>query len=221
MDAGDEGSHQGRAIGGASATLAPLVTPGYFRFIRHESGNRLFLVASVVLIAATAVLIGGGWWIVGRTEGAVRVGGMVLVVLGAAVGLAAAAVSGLTISIWHMNADHFRNGMLMPGVIVEEEPTALAVLADMGNGSGPDYWGVYRLKPDRPPARGRVGDWVPCVAIYKRAESGDADRWAWFSPVPLYYGVGDAVVDRMRDRLGAEPVRRLEACVRRGVVPAG
>jgi len=49
---------------------------------------------------------------------------------------------------------------------------------------------------------------------------GEADRWAWFSPVPIYYGVGDAVVDRMRDRLGAEPFRRLEACVRRGVVPA-
>jgi hypothetical protein len=211
--------HRGEDIDGYRAAVCSGVTPRMLRNLRHDASEGMLLKMVVVLALLAAAAIGGGVLLFGK-GGLATVAGVGLVLLGALLGLIGLGLG--AIGVWgaRRTARHFRDGLLVPGVVVSREPLALVALADMGKAVTGTEYALARLEPRRMPVHPHEpGTRVPCVARFD--EDADADFWRWFRPHPICWGTGDAFqIDQCFARLGEEPFRRLEACVARGPLPS-
>jgi Protein of unknown function (DUF3239) len=115
---------------------------------------------------------------------------------------------------------HFRQGLLIPGVVVSSDPLVIVGLADLGKAeenkgkefglSRADLWTL----PSHPHT---VGTRLPCVANF--SEEG-RDRFYYFSPYPVCHGTGDAFdLEMCQQRLGEAPFQRLESLIARDLAP--
>ena len=116
-------------------------------------------------------------------------------------------------------AQYFKNALLTPGVVVSEKPLAVVILASLGNGSGPRYYGLQRLSLSSLPYHSNTpGTRVPAVCSFLPAEG--LDRWLAFSPELICWGTGRrAKIEQCFERLGTEDFERLDACVAKGLIP--
>jgi hypothetical protein len=210
---------RGGPIDGYRAAVCSGLTPRTLRHLRNDSSER-FALRSVVVLAmlAVAALIGGVNLFM-RGGLAILIG-VILTLLGILSGLLGLAMGALGVWGARRTARHFRDGLLVPGVVITREPLALVALADMGKAETGVEYALARLEPRRLPVHSHEpGTRVPCVARF--AEDAGADAWRWFYPHPICWGTGDPFeLDQCFARLGEEPYRRLEALVARGPLPS-
>lgn len=219
MATDDEHPYRGEAINGSSASIAPGVSPEFFHTYRHESNLRFVIKSAVVFLVIGGLAIFGGLSLREVGGWAASVGGYAAIIIGGLFVVLGLIIAFIAFGFWSLLSQAFKNGLLTPGVVVSQEPTALAVLAEMGNGGGRTYYGVRRLNVPSLPAHGdHLETRVPCSSTF---QPGDAeDRWAWFSPTPICHGTARAsALKQCFDRLGDEPFRQLNALVRQGHVP--
>jgi hypothetical protein len=211
--------YRGEEIDGYRAAVCSGVRPRTFRHLRNDPTEGFALKSVVVLALLAAAAIGGGVYLFGG-GGLASAIGVVLVLLGVLFGLIGVALGAMGVWGARRTAQHFRDGLLVPGVVVSREPLALVALADMGKGVTGVEYAIARLEPRRLPSHSHEpGTRVPCVARF--AEDADADLWRWFYPHPICWATGDPMdLDQCFARLGEEPFRRLEACVARGPLPS-
>lgn len=218
MNLADENPYRGETINGSSASISPGVSPRFFHAYRHQDSLRFLIKSSIVVLAIGAVGVVVGDSLRGAGGWAAVVGGYASMVVGGLFVLLGLFLAFLAFGFWSLMAHGFKNGLLTPAVVVSQEPTALAVLAEMGNG-GRTYYGIRRLVVPGLPFHGdHLGTRVPCSSSF---HSGDADdRWAWFTPIPICHGTARPEdIDECFRRLGDEPFRRLDSLVRQGKVP--
>ncbi|WP_337177647.1 DUF3239 domain-containing protein [Paludisphaera sp.] len=218
MSNADEHPYRGEEINGSSASIAPGVSPEFFHAYRHESSLRFLIKSAVVVLGIGAIAVVGGNSLRGVGGWAAGVGGYASMIVGGLLVLLGLLLAFFAVGFWSLMAHAFKNGLLTPAVVVSQEPTALAVLAEMGNG-GRTYHGVRRLVvPDLPVHGDHLGTRVPCSSTFQPGEA--VDRWAWFTPTPISHGTArPAAIEECFRRLGEEPFRRLESLVRLGLVP--
>jgi hypothetical protein len=211
--------YRGADIDGYRAAVCSGITPNPWRHLRNVSSESMLLKMLIALALLAVGLVGGGVNLAVR-GGLATVAGVALVVLGALAGLIGLGLG--AIGVWgaRRTARHFRDGLLVPGVVVSREPLVLVALADMGKATTGAEHAIARLEPRRLPVHSHEpGTRVPCVARF--AEDADADSWRWFYPHPICWGTGDPFeIEQCVARLGDEPFRRLEACVARGPLPS-
>jgi hypothetical protein len=218
METVDQQPYRGEEINGSSASISPGVSPQFFQTYRHESSLRFLIKSSMVFLALGAAAVVAGNSLRGVGGWATEVGGYATLVVGGLFVLLGLVLAFLSFGFWTLIAHAFKNGLLTPGVVVAQEPTTVAVLAEMGNG-GRTYYGVRRLiVPDLPIDFDHLGTRVPCSSTFQPGEA--EDRWAWFTPTPICHGTAKAAaIDECLRRLGEEPFRRLDSMVRQGTVP--
>lgn len=114
----------------------------------------------------------------------------------------------------------FRQGCLLPGLVVSADPVLVATVSDLSSGADEKYTmaAVVRVPASHFPAPPSVGDSCPVCALY----SGDLRKPAWngFDPTPIWTATDDpaqlgAALERFNDDDWAE----LDAAIRKVPTP--
>lgn len=90
---------------------------------------------------------------------------------------------------WRRVCDHFRYGCANLAVVVDLQPTLIAVSTDLSKGIG-DFPVIKTRKANITRSAGeplKVGDLLPTVSLYEPAEDEKTPHWANFDPVPADY----------------------------------
>ncbi len=203
------------------ASLSPDLDPSPLRFLYHDPTlRRLALRALAVGLVALGSFVG---CFLLRPPGGEWYEPLPLHLFGTVCAFLTIVASAAVVPTYEMLAYSFRNALLTPGVVLPGEPPAIAVLASLGNGHGPEVEGLRRIVlrgplPDRDLAPGTR---IPVVSTFQRGRG--LDRWVAFWPKPIAWGTGrDSDIEDCLDRLKREPTRdfeRLEALVAKGLVP--
>lgn len=215
----DDQPYRGAELSGTYAAVSSGVRPRFFRYARYEIGLRFLSRCTAILFGIGLVIIRGGSLLRTHFGGWTPAIGIVLYVIGALLVLLGAVIGLCTIAYYLHSANYFENALLTPGVVLSRDPLAVVVLASMSDGRGPEYHGIARLDlKDLPDHDHEPGTRVPCVSRFAAKEG--LDRWAYFVPEPVSFGTGDAKdLSQCFERLGEEPFRQLERCVRRAPMP--
>jgi hypothetical protein len=118
------------------------------------------------------------------------------------------------------NHNVFRNGDLVPAMIVSTKPLEFITITCMDAGSDANAYAVKRLAVMQLPGhRKAIGTLFPCAALYKPGE--DPSIWCDYHPQPLCFGTGnkDLLENRMK-KIGPTRVRQLEYVYKSGQFPA-
>ena len=205
--------------GTSVATISAGFSPNLGRFLIRQPAlmfmNVLAVALAVVMVGTFAGFFGlrslGGWWAVVPAFLVFLVGVILLLVL--------IIVVWLTVLAYPKLADAYKNGLLVPGVVVSAEPLKAVVLASLGNGSGPSYHGLQSTELVSLPCHSHTpGTRVPFAATFEPGLG--MDRWMTFDANPVAWGTGNSVrLDQCARLIGDDDFRRLEALVASGTVP--
>jgi hypothetical protein len=217
----DDRPYQGAAINGYAAAIAPGFPPRMPQYIRHETGSKFLFTATAVLLVAARLLIWVGSYVRDHVAGWVRYSGYAVNGLGFLIGLLGVIVGIFSVWWYRRCVFHFENGLLVPGVVVAQEPLSLVVLAPMDHGDEGACYALRRVNPKSLPYHAHTpGTRVPFVTLFVMAEGEPAGRWAWFDPEPISHGTTRAAeIDQCFHRLGEAPFHDLAECVRRVPLP--
>lgn len=219
MDLLEKHPYRGKERNGTCATVSPGVSRQFFHSCRYLPD-----LARPVKTAIWSFAVGGaalvfGYLLCQDGSPATMAGGVIWLLIGAGgmlFGLWGVISAART---WKWRNDTFQNALLTAGVVVSEEPVAVAVLAEMSWG-GRSFPGIIRLNvPDLPVHGEYIGTRVPCVSTFM-PKKGVSHRWGWFFPIPICHGTSRVEdLNQCFDRLGEESFRQIESCIRRGLVP--
>jgi hypothetical protein len=218
-EASNDQPYQGKELGGASAAISSGLKPRFWRYARYDASLRFVLTCDLVIGLIAAACFGGGYALrtyVGGWFGAV---GVFLYVLGVLAALLAILIALLIVWYFHNSTEYFEHALLTPGMVLSRDPLVVVVLAPMGNGSGPEYYGIARRDLKALPFH-QNDRWtrVPCVSRF--APKDGLDRWSFFLSEIVSHGTGDPKeINQCFERLGDEPFRQLEELIHKGTLP--
>jgi len=174
MKEDDEFIIDGDFINGTFSSRAPKVKLNTVRFLFKDSSA--FLLMIIFLFFA---LIGGLLFALWSKI----LGGMILVIA-----LMVAALNWRYISVRKLE---FKNAVLCPGIVIEERPPTVLILANMTcDGSGQKAWAVKSENcRSLHPFPHQLGTRVPCVSAF--LGSGDEGSWDQMISYPLTSGTGN------------------------------
>jgi hypothetical protein len=122
----------------------------------------------------------------------------------------------LNVLYWIRVREFFAHGDANPGVVLQLQPTLVAVATDLTQGVG-SYPAIKVFRTRLRRALGQplaVGSRLPTVALYQRSLDPAARHWADFDPRPLACATGDQqALERVMDTFSDQECRRLEAAV--------
>lgn len=205
-------------MGDTWADLSPGLDPEPLRFLFHEP-----ILRRLTLLALTVGLVSLGSFIgcfLLRSPEANWYEPLPLHLFGTVCAFLTIVAASIVVESYRVLAYLFRHALLTPGVVLPGEPLAVAVLASLGNGRGPEVEGLRRIVLRSPlPDRDRVaGTRIPVVSRFQRGRG--LDRWVVFRSTPIAWGTGDdREIERCIELLDPTDFKRLEALVARGVVP--
>ena len=216
---GESHPFRGEEVGGATASICAGFAPEPLRFVCYQPAMKILGIFGIIVAVLMVGSFAAGYAI--RIPGGLWPGLMAFLFY--AVGIVLAIIWLLDLAFFIMfyasAAHQFKNSLLTPGVVVSEKPLAVVGLAPLGNGSGTSYSGLQRLELSGLPYHPHTsGTRLPLVSCFQPAEG--LDRWLSFVPEPISWGTGrKANIDQCFARLGTEDFERLEACIRKGLVP--
>lgn len=112
-----------------------------------------------------------------------------------------------------------KSGDLNPGVVLQENPMLIGVLADMNKGGGDTEWFALKIQqekvygPDGIPLK--VGTLIGTACEYGDSKDSESKgRWGDFAPTPInHYTTDAAVIDRALGTLSEDAWAMLEDAV--------
>jgi Protein of unknown function (DUF3239) len=212
--------HRGEEIDGYRASVSTGLRPRLFRFLLHDTNLRTAYIALFIATPIGLILI----WIGSKFFNSHGLKANL-------VGIGLCGAGGLTVIIapfvalgtawmaWKFTRQ-FRDGLLIPGVVVAADSLVIVGLADLGKlpqNKGREF-GLARAEVMTLPSHSHaVGTRVPCIANFN--EEG-RDRFFYFAPYPVSHGTGDLFdLELCVQKLGEAPFKRLEALIARGLTP--
>jgi len=113
----------------------------------------------------------------------------------------------------------FNNGLLVPGIVVEEGPLVLAVLANMDTAMEDEpVWAIKRLElSNLPCAEGVIGEVIPCVAGF---QGEGLVAWDDFDADPLSFATAN-IEDLKKNvaRIDKEEIEILQKYIEEKKIP--
>jgi len=117
---------------------------------------------------------------------------------------------------WMRVDNHFFNGDVNPGVIIQLNPTLIAVATDLRKGIG-NYPAIKIIRTNlrrinnEPPTMGRA---LPTVALYFSIPNDKSPHWASFDPRPLESATADQnTLKRWMETFTVEQIAALYASI--------
>jgi hypothetical protein len=112
--------------------------------------------------------------------------------------------------------EFFKHGDANPGIVVQLNPTLVAVLTDLTRGVG-CYPAIKVFRTRLRKSMGQplaLGTFLPTISLYRAAAERDCPHWEDFDPRPLECATADRKsLDRVMGSFTEEQFRRLESAV--------
>ncbi|QDT52083.1 hypothetical protein Pan44_00910 [Caulifigura coniformis] len=193
--------------------------PSLLRALLYEPTLKLLAIIGVIVF-----LVGMAFGVTGEAvekpgpaPGALSttlttIGGLVLL-LSFGIGL-------LTFVVWKAIKRNFANGLISAGMILEEKPLTMIVLANIGTGeSEKATWGAIRFSPGALPGHDIAAhEKVPCICTFKPSE--EFDHWGDVQPMPVCHGRGGKkLLAEVNDIIGEREYKILRSMIQKGWIP--
>lgn len=211
----------GTEVEGYHAALSTGLKPRFWHYHVYDGQWQMAYVMVFIAIPLGILSIWLGTKIMFVHNLHLRMPGLALWLLGGMALLLAPAVAMYEAWLAHAWVKWFRDGLLIPGVVVSRHPLAIVGLADMGKddeSKGKEFAVARAALWSLPGYPHDIGTRVPCIAHFSCECKG---RYLYFEPYPVCYGIGDHFdLELCAQRIGEASFQRLDALVARGLVPA-
>ena len=164
----------GDIVRGTFSTRAPKVKLNPIRYLFRDS--TVYTIFKIFLFFAVVGGLALTFWS--------KIAGAILLVIAFVIAL----------SIWHylnLRKVEFQNAVLCPGIVVQQKPPTVLILADMScGGSNEPVWGVHlEYCESLRPLPNKVGQRIPCVSAFQG--NGFSGSWDKMVCSPLTSGTGN------------------------------
>lgn len=127
-------------------------------------------------------------------------------------------VSILYVLYWIRVKNHFSHGDVNPGIVIQTQPTLVAVATDLTKRAG-EYPAIKVFRTRMRHFMGeqaQVGSRLPTVSLYSANDDSNTCHWSDFHPLPVECGTSNqAVLQRMMESFNETEWLRLEAAIER------